>query len=589
MAEKKTLRIALAGNPNSGKTSVFNCLTGARQHVGNWPGVTVERKTGRFSHRGYDIEVVDLPGTYSLTAYSVEERIARDFIVEERPDVVIDVVDSANLARHLYLTVQLLEIGVDVVVALNMWDEFEASGATLDRASSRCCSARRSCRRSRSAARGSTTCSTRSSAWPRTATRATATCPSSYGAHVDDVVTELTAASSRPAPTSGLPSRWVAMKLLEGDAAVAELVPPDGPQLTRIREIARRGVLHIAAPPARTRSGSCAEGRHGFIAGALREVLTETQVDRMELSRRIDRVFTHRLLGCRSSSLHVAALQAHLHARRLPHALAPSLVDWVCGPVSAGLPKSLVTDLFVDGIVGGRRRGHRLPPEHPAPLPRHRGARGLRLHGARGVPHGPPHARARAPREVVHPDADGVRVQRARDHGDAHARVAARPDPHDAARPAHVVQRAAAGLPPHRPARSSARRRARLSSSCTCSGIVAAIALGRLLSSTMFRSSPEPFVMELPPYRRPTPRGLSIHMWERAKLYLRKMGGRDPRRVRRALVPRGLPEGRGAARALRGRRRVAASGGDPGGRRPGRPPRGGAGARRRSRTRSSAA
>lgn len=93
MAEKRTLRIALAGNPNSGKTSVFNCMTGARQRVGNWPGVTVERKTGHLSHRGYDIEVVDLPGTYSLTTFSVEERVARSFVVDERPDVVVDVVD----------------------------------------------------------------------------------------------------------------------------------------------------------------------------------------------------------------------------------------------------------------------------------------------------------------------------------------------------------------------------------------------------------------------------------------------------------------------------------------------------------------
>ena len=132
MAARKTLKIALAGNPNSGKTSIFNQMTGARQKVGNWPGVTVEKKVGTLVHRGYDIEVVDLPGTYSLTAYSVEERVARSFLVEEKPDVVIHVVDSGNLARNLYLTVQLLELGVDLVLDLNMWDEFEASGSTLD-------------------------------------------------------------------------------------------------------------------------------------------------------------------------------------------------------------------------------------------------------------------------------------------------------------------------------------------------------------------------------------------------------------------------------------------------------------------------
>ncbi|MBM3318319.1 MAG: 50S ribosome-binding GTPase, partial [Candidatus Eisenbacteria bacterium] len=128
----RTLRVALAGNPNSGKTSIFNLLTGLHQQVGNWPGVTVERKSGHLRQGEYQIEIVDLPGTYSLNAFSLEEKIAREFILRERPDVVVNVVDAANLGRHLQLTVQLLEIGVDVVVALNMWDEFERTGARLD-------------------------------------------------------------------------------------------------------------------------------------------------------------------------------------------------------------------------------------------------------------------------------------------------------------------------------------------------------------------------------------------------------------------------------------------------------------------------
>lgn len=121
MAEKD-ITIALAGNPNSGKTTLFNSLTGARQHVGNWPGVTVERKEGNLKYQGYDIKVVDLPGVYSLTAYSLDEVVARDFIVDEHPDVVVDIVDASNLERNLYLTVQLLEMKANLVVALNMMD-----------------------------------------------------------------------------------------------------------------------------------------------------------------------------------------------------------------------------------------------------------------------------------------------------------------------------------------------------------------------------------------------------------------------------------------------------------------------------------
>jgi ferrous iron transport protein B len=126
------LTIALAGNPNAGKTTIFNALTGLRQHTGNWPGKTVEKKEGEIEHDKLTINIVDLPGTYSLTAYSPEEIIARDFIIEERPDVVINVIDATNLERNLYLTVQILELDVPVVLALNMTDDLHKDGAKID-------------------------------------------------------------------------------------------------------------------------------------------------------------------------------------------------------------------------------------------------------------------------------------------------------------------------------------------------------------------------------------------------------------------------------------------------------------------------
>jgi ferrous iron transport protein B len=126
------LTIALAGNPNAGKTTIFNVLTGLRQHTGNWPGKTVEKKEGRIEHGGGTINIVDLPGTYSLTAYSPEEIIARDFIIEQHPDVVINVVDATNLERNLYLTVQILELDVPLVLALNMTDDLHRNGAEVN-------------------------------------------------------------------------------------------------------------------------------------------------------------------------------------------------------------------------------------------------------------------------------------------------------------------------------------------------------------------------------------------------------------------------------------------------------------------------
>ena len=126
------LTIALAGNPNAGKSTIFNALTGLHQHTGNWPGKTVEKKEGVVEHAGQTINIVDLPGTYSLTAYTPEEIIAREYILEAKPDVVINVVDATNLERNLYLTVQILELEAPVVIALNMTDDLHKDGAHIN-------------------------------------------------------------------------------------------------------------------------------------------------------------------------------------------------------------------------------------------------------------------------------------------------------------------------------------------------------------------------------------------------------------------------------------------------------------------------
>lgn len=124
--------IALAGNPNVGKSTIFNGLTGSRQHVGNWPGKTVEKKAGILKCAGQELTIIDLPGTYSLSAYSLEEQIARDFIVLERPQVVVNVLDATNLERNLYLTAQILETGIPLIIALNMCDLADSRGITID-------------------------------------------------------------------------------------------------------------------------------------------------------------------------------------------------------------------------------------------------------------------------------------------------------------------------------------------------------------------------------------------------------------------------------------------------------------------------
>ncbi len=129
---RRRIKIALIGNPNCGKSSLFNAITGDHQHVGNWPGKTVEKKEGFSNYKDVELEIVDLPGTYSLTAYTIEEIITRDFLVTEKPDVAISVIDASNLERNLYLTIQVLEMGVPTVIALNMADIAKANGVHID-------------------------------------------------------------------------------------------------------------------------------------------------------------------------------------------------------------------------------------------------------------------------------------------------------------------------------------------------------------------------------------------------------------------------------------------------------------------------
>ena len=223
----KTITVALAGNPNSGKTTVFNVLTGARQHTGNWPGVTVEKKEGYCSREGCRITVVDLPGVYSLTAYSLDEVVARDYIVDEQPDVVVDVVDASNLERNLYLTVQLLEMQVKLVIALNMMDVARTKGNEIDIPKL-------------SELLGVPVV-------PMVAARgegvdelletvikvADGTLPSHgtgihYGQDVENEITTLETTLNGTGSNGRYPTRWLAVKLLENDAEIIEKVKQTG-------------------------------------------------------------------------------------------------------------------------------------------------------------------------------------------------------------------------------------------------------------------------------------------------------------------------------------------------------------------------
>lgn len=288
----KTITVAVAGNPNSGKSTLINAIAGTRLHVGNWPGVTVEKKEALFEFDGKLIRIVDLPGTYSLSPYTQEEVIARDYLVHEKPDVIIDVVDATNLERNVYLTVQLLELGIPVVVALNIYDEAEKKGYKVDT-------------RAIEKMLGVTavpTVSTRKIGLKDLMTSAIAVAenPSlhrpkrlNYGGDLESAshVIEDHLRTDHSSIAASYPLRWLAFKLMEGDNHVLEETGLDesgllGETLRHLREAHGEDIESIMA-----------DARYAQASGLTREVLKRPDIRKMELTEKIDGIVLNRFLG----------------------------------------------------------------------------------------------------------------------------------------------------------------------------------------------------------------------------------------------------------------------------------------------------
>lgn len=277
--------IALAGNPNSGKTTVFNALTGSNQHIGNWPGVTVEKKEGKFKYNNKQYYVIDLPGTYSLGAYSEDEIVARDFILHGNSDVVINVVDSTNIERNLYLTTQLLEIGVKVVVALNMMDEAKQRNIEIDI-------------NALSEKLGVPVVATIASknkglddliekAIKYAEDGESPKTKISYGEEIDKEIERIK--SILDSSNSKYPNRWIAIKLLEGDEEIYKLVEKefnlDKDSLSSIKEKAATYELEIV------------DKRYEFIKNIISTTVKKPSKEVETLTDKIDKIVTHKFWG----------------------------------------------------------------------------------------------------------------------------------------------------------------------------------------------------------------------------------------------------------------------------------------------------
>ncbi len=350
--EKNRITVALTGNPNVGKTTLFNNLTGSNQHIGNWPGVTVEKKEGSRSFKGYDLKVVDLPGAYSLTAHSLDEVIARNFLVDENPDVVVDIVDASNLERNLYLSLQLLEMGVNLVIALNMMDVAKSRGYRIDA--------------------GQLSRLLGVPVVPLVASRnqgidellETITCVAegkihidrlkfSYGHEVDEEIAKLESAITASALSQKYTPEWLALKLLEEDEEIVkkfEELKPDGEE---VLEVKNNSLAQLARIHRNAAGIVIADARYGFISGLMKDVLKKPATEKVSVSDRIDRIVLNNWLGIPIFAAILFGLFQLIFNLSLP------LVNWINGGFgrlsesAAEISPDWLGSLVANGFIGG--------------------------------------------------------------------------------------------------------------------------------------------------------------------------------------------------------------------------------------------
>jgi ferrous iron transport protein B len=348
------ITLALAGNPNAGKTTVFNALTGARQHVGNYPGVTVDKKEGMSTCEGQEVRIVDLPGTYSLTAYSLEELVARNYLIGDRPDVVVNVVDAANLERNLYLTIQLLELGVPLVICLNMVDTAKQRGMSIDADKLAqlldtpvVSTVGRTGKGVDELLAVSAELARRGPKWRPLKI--------SYGSDVDQGVAELKAILEGGQPRRGLISaRWLALKCLEHDSEVMGQVEGQSTLGQKVLPVVERITEHVRTTLDDDPESIIADYRYGFITGIARQVVTWEREVRMDFSDRVDRVLTNRLFGpVFLLAVLYAVYQFVFWASEGPVVVFQNFFNWLAVSVEAALPPGPLTSLLVSGVIDG--------------------------------------------------------------------------------------------------------------------------------------------------------------------------------------------------------------------------------------------
>ena len=564
--KRRTINVALVGNPNCGKTSLFNIASGAHEHVGNYSGVTVDAKEGFFDFQGYHFRIVDLPGTYSLSAYTPEELYVRKHIIEETPDVIINVADSSNLERNLYLTTQLIDMNVRMVIALNMYDELEASGNKLDYTKLSQLTGvpmvPTVCRRGEGIDKlfhviigiyeGGDFLSQKGEIrseileelrdWHKTYVpdhefgshkEEEEARPRGYMRHIhinhgpelERSIEEVKKAiSQNESIRHKYSTRFLSIKLLENDKEIENFIStlPNGKEIIAIRN---KETLRIRKVMNEDSEQAITDAKYGFITGALKETFTDNHLEKEQTTRVIDSIVTHRIWGYPIFFLFLYIMfEGTFVLGDYPMQGIEWLVDQLGNLIRNNMAEGPLKDLLIDGIIGGvggvivflpnilllyffisilEDSGYMARAAFIMDKIMHR----MGLHGKSFIP------------LIMGFGCNVPAIMATRTIEDRKSRLITmlvNPLMSCSARlPIYLVM-IGAFFPNY------------ASFMLLCiytAGILLAVVMARIFSKFLVKGEDSPFVMELPPYRMPTSKSIMRHTWEKGAQYLKKMGG----------------------------------------------------------------
>ncbi|MFO8002500.1 MAG: ferrous iron transport protein B [Marinilabilia sp.] len=522
--KRKTINVALVGNPNCGKTTIFNQASGANEHVGNYSGVTIDIKTGYFYHKDYTLKVYDLPGTYSLSAYSPEEVYVREHINSETPDIILNVVDASNLERNLYLTSQLIDMDVRTVVALNMYDDLQRKGDKLDYSQLGKMLGIPFVPTVGSKGKGiSELFQTVIDVYEDKIEEARRV-KINYGETIEEAIETIEALIGEyPELVSRVSPRFLAIKLLEQDKVFHDQLLQG--QYQKILQETRRQtekLEHILNEDTET---TITDARYGFIAGAMKETYRENPQQRRRKTDIIDSILTHRLFGFPFFFFFIWLMfQATFRLGEYPMNWIEDGVSMLSQWAGATLPAGPFTDLIVDGIIGGvggvivflpnililfffisfmEDTGYMARAAFIMDKVMHK----IGLHGKSFIP------------LIMGFGCNVPAIMATRTIEDRNNRlltILINPFMSCSARLPVYILFIGAFFPDHP---------GTVLFLLYATGIAIAVFVARIFKRFMFRKSDTPFVMELPPYRLPTLRATTRHMWFKGSQYLKKMGG----------------------------------------------------------------